>query len=71
MGKSARMEEDPQSLRENCSSQNDKGKTERELYRELVPPPWIPQPETLGLGLSAETQASDFRSWVRTRVDCV
>ena len=54
MGRSAKME-GPQSFREKCSNWTDERKVERELHRQSVPPPRIPQPEKLGWGLGAET----------------
>ena len=39
-GRSAKMEREPQSLREKQSSQNEEGKGERELHRSSVSLPW-------------------------------
>lgn len=58
MGRSAWAERELRSLGENCSSQSEEGEAKREWS---VPPPGIPQPDTLiswgRQGLGAKAQA--------------
>ena len=67
MGRSAEME-GPQSYGEKHRSWTEEGKVEQEQLRSSVSPPQIPQPEMLGWGLGAETQALEVSSGERTRV---
>jgi len=60
--------EGPQSLTEKCSSWTEEGKAQRKPHRPSVPPSRTPQPETLGMGLSVETQALEVSSGERSRV---
>ena len=62
------MEGEPQSLRENFSSQTKEGKAESEPHRPSVPQHKTPQHEILRQGLGTETQALEVSSGKRTRV---
>ena len=63
--------EGPQSFREKCSNWTDERKVERELHRQSVPPPRIPQPEMCGEGLSNKTQVLEISSGESTKFGCV
>ena len=71
MGRSAKMERKPQSIREKCSSWTEEGKIERDLHRPSVPLPRTAPPETLGWRLGAENQAMEVHSRERIKVSCV
>ena len=69
--RSAWTEGEPQRLREKCSGQSAKGKSERDLHRRLVPPPSAPGPGILVWSLGAEAGALEVSSGVRARKGCI
>ena len=70
-GRSAWTEGVLRRLRGECSNQFAEGKTDRDVHRWLVPPPYVPQPEMLicwyGQGLDAEALALEVRPRERTK----